>query len=347
MTTKKPLAAPELIAQQEYLFGRAITETPALVTCLMGDNGVMLAQLRTDAPNGSIANVAEVATQAKKIIAQAVEGMTPEDPEFVGLIFVSHCPEESPEIAKLALTELGDALGYRVLTALHVSGGLIHNLATGEIYPRIDPGTVPAMPGFSNTTATLLDRVTAPSPEAGDEVYKAMAMGQAWSITEGNTRNLVKALSELADKVADGQATPADLHRMTGILRNSDTWATALVSILDPDLGLHGDENESLEGFLFRNLQPDWERVDRIQEALTQMAELAPARASAPVLGALAWIQWSKGRSSMANDLLEMSFDLAPEYADSSFMQTLGLLFKSGTLSPVALNSATAYRGTI
>ncbi|MFK0085542.1 hypothetical protein [Glutamicibacter sp. NPDC090743] len=346
MTTKK-IAAPELIAQQEYLFGRAVTETPALVTCLMGENGVMIAQLRTDAPNGSIANVVEVATQSKKIIAQAVEGMTPEDPEFVGLLFVSHCPEETPEIAKLALAELGDALGYRVLSALHVSGGLIHNLATGEIYPRIDPGTMPTMPAFSNKTATLLDRVTAPSPEAGEEVYKAMAMGQAWAVTEGNTRNLVKALTELADKVADNQASPADLHRMTGILRYPDTWATALVSILDPDLGAHGNEDNSLEGFLYRGITPDWERVDRIQEALTQMAELAPARASAPVLSALAWIQWCKGRSTMANELLEMSFELAPEYGDESFIQTLGLLFKSGTLSPVAVNSATAYRGKI
>lgn len=347
MTTKKPLAAPELIAQQEILFGRAITETPALVVCIMAENGVLLAQLRMDV-HGSIANVGMMAPSAKEILDRAIEGMNPTDPEFMGLIFVSHCPDESVELAKLGLAEFGDALGYRVLTALHVSGGLIHNIGSDEIYERINPGSLPEIPGFSDNRTSVVDRITTPAPKAGDEVYSAMAMGQAWATeNDGNTRLLAQALNELADSVSVDQAKPFDLHRMAGILRHSNMWATALVSIIDPELGKHGDDTQSLEGFLTnRSVTPDWERVDRIQEALTQMAEIAPAKASAPVVSALAWIQWCKGRSSVANELLEMSFELAPGYGDSSFMQTLELLFKSGTLSPVALNSATAYRGT-
>ncbi len=86
---------------------------------------------------------------------------------------------------------------------------------------------------------------------------------------------------------------------------------------------------------------PTWNRVDAGQALLTQLLETAAGAHRAPLLTALGWISWNKGRGQLAASYLDHALGAAPGYRLAVLLKELT---GRGHVAKVAQRKATGYR---
>ncbi|WP_104118286.1 DUF4192 domain-containing protein [Arthrobacter sp. B1805] len=86
---------------------------------------------------------------------------------------------------------------------------------------------------------------------------------------------------------------------------------------------------------------PDWNRVDAVQELIIELLRHTPSGARAPLFAFLGWINWYKGRSSIAAQYLTKARKADPT---SKLAYLLTQLVNTGQLAECVKNEKTAYR---
>lgn len=86
---------------------------------------------------------------------------------------------------------------------------------------------------------------------------------------------------------------------------------------------------------------PDWNRVDAVQELIIELLRHTPAGARAPLFAFLGWINWYKGRSSIAVQYLTKAREADPT---SKLAHLLTQLVNTGQLAECVKHEQTAYR---
>ncbi|MGG5172832.1 DUF4192 domain-containing protein [Pseudarthrobacter sp. J1738] len=87
---------------------------------------------------------------------------------------------------------------------------------------------------------------------------------------------------------------------------------------------------------------PNWKRMDTFAELLGALLFDGPGGHKAPVLAVLGWIEWCRGRGSMAGAHLDAALGHNPDYR---LAELLSELIARGHLSNWARNRATAWHG--
>ena len=87
--------------------------------------------------------------------------------------------------------------------------------------------------------------------------------------------------------------------------------------------------------------RPDWERVDATQELVISLFRFTPPEARAPLFALLGWLNWYKGRSSIASQYLTKARDADPE---NRLARLLTQLVDTGTLPVCVTRKDTSYQ---
>jgi hypothetical protein len=90
-----------------------------------------------------------------------------------------------------------------------------------------------------------------------------------------------------------------------------------------------------------QGITPDWNRVDRAQDAARLLIDAAPEGYRAPLLTLIGWLAYLKGQSSVAGDHFTLAIADTPSYRLAELMEQL---VNRGTIAPVAQDAATAYK---
>ncbi|WP_026554245.1 DUF4192 family protein [Arthrobacter sp. 35W] len=86
---------------------------------------------------------------------------------------------------------------------------------------------------------------------------------------------------------------------------------------------------------------PNWDRMDCAEQLLGHLARAAEGSARAAALTMIGWIQWCKGRSSVAGTYLHLALAEQPGYRLAALLDAL---LEQGCISGWARNPATAWR---
>lgn len=78
----------------------------------------------------------------------------------------------------------------------------------------------------------------------------------------------------------------------------------------------YGEASEDFSGFLLgtSEVKPDWERLDRLWFICRDLLGVSAGTDHAALLCLLGWIEWAKGRGSLALNLLKAALRTNPEY---------------------------------
>jgi hypothetical protein len=87
--------------------------------------------------------------------------------------------------------------------------------------------------------------------------------------------------------------------------------------------------------------RPDWNRVDAIEQLVTDLLTYTPNEARAPLFSFLGWISWYKGRATIASQYLAKAREADPGH---KLAQLLNQLVHTGTLTECTKNEHAAYR---
>jgi hypothetical protein len=87
--------------------------------------------------------------------------------------------------------------------------------------------------------------------------------------------------------------------------------------------------------------RPDWERVDATQELVIELFRFTPPEARTPLFALLGWLNWYKGRSSIAAAYLTKARDADP---GNRLAQLLTQLVDTGILPECVKHQTTAYQ---
>ncbi|WP_427017214.1 DUF4192 family protein [Pseudarthrobacter sp. P1] len=89
---------------------------------------------------------------------------------------------------------------------------------------------------------------------------------------------------------------------------------------------------------------PDWQRMEQAEALLRHLSRAADGSARAAALTMIGWIQWCKGRSSVAARYLHLALETCPGYRLAALLDEL---LAQGCVSGWATNPETAWRPSV
>lgn len=92
---------------------------------------------------------------------------------------------------------------------------------------------------------------------------------------------------------------------------------------------------------LGHSITPDWSRVDTAEEIARALITAAPEGSRAPMLCLIGWLEYLKGRATVAIEHLDLATADTPGHR---LAQLLAEVINEGSVAPIAQNPATAYR---
>ncbi|CAN7572656.1 DUF4192 domain-containing protein [Arthrobacter sp. LjRoot78] len=135
-----------------------------------------------------------------------------------------------------------------------------------------------------------------------------------------------------------GWADPATTVELLACFQRPDLRDVMFCNVIDP---ARPDAEGSGDLLIGQGITPDWNRVDRAQDAARLLIDAAPEGYRAPLLTLTGWLAYLKGQSSVATDHFALAIADTPGYRLAELMEQL---VNRGTIAPVAQDAATAYK---
>ncbi len=113
---------------------------------------------------------------------------------------------------------------------------------------------------------------------------------------------------------------------------------TLMCNVIEPE---RTDADGSGYLLLGEGITPDWDRVDRAEEAARELITAAPETYRAPLLTVIGWLYYLKGQSSVAAKHFTAALEDVPGYRLAELMEEV---ISHGRIAPVAADEATGYK---
>jgi len=232
-----------------------------------------------------------------------------------------------------------ESAGLPVVSAWHVGDGYSrpmldhHSPYPGEPINRDTPTARRLQPSQEATPQQTVATYTADHTEATPPQGTPITGLQLWDELADDSATLDNmAATEIGHLIAALAAHP------TAII------VTATTDLLEGINALHCDDDKEHH----RVTQaigdaPNWDRITRLAAALKAITPYATATTSANIHAMMSWINYAKGRASLALAFAEQALHLAPGHHLASAIHNLAT---NGNVSPWAVYSWTAYQGT-
>ncbi|WP_028275345.1 DUF4192 domain-containing protein [Arthrobacter sp. I3] len=136
----------------------------------------------------------------------------------------------------------------------------------------------------------------------------------------------------------DGWADPETAVALLACFQRPDLRDVMFCNVIDPE---RPNAEESGDLLIGQGIMPDWNRVDRAQDAARLLIDAAPEGYRAPLLTLFGWLSYLKGQSSVAAEHFILAIEDTPDYRLAELMAQL---VNRGTIAPVAQNANTAYK---
>lgn len=127
-------------------------------------------------------------------------------------------------------------------------------------------------------------------------------------------------------------------------LRGTQNFGPLLdVSQLEPNMGRAAEDAYNVAACLEARSPrpPDWERVAALERLCLQLLPLADNRSGGELAGMLAWIEWARGRGSIAMDYVRQAMKRFPS---NSFVYELSTQLHRGDVAAWATRATSAWR---
>jgi len=269
---------------------------------------------------------------------------------------------EHAQCIALALTEEAPAPGAYSDTLAHQGSAFCAGLESagitvknawhiGNNYSRpmldSDPASAP-YPGElidpTTPTAQALKPHKATSPQEIVESYQAPHT--APTPPQGSTITGLQLWDEIAaDTIDTANLTALETGHLVAALAAHPMAiiATVAADLLEGISALGSDDDRELP----RTVQaigdaPDWNRIDRLAAMLKTLTPYTVQRASSNVHAIMSWINYAKGRGTLALAFAEQAQHDSP---GNHLARSIHQLAINGTVSPWAVYSWTAYKG--
>src|SRR5699024_8681062 len=148
-----------------------------------------------------------------------------------------------------------------------------------------------------------------------------------------------------ADTIDTANLTALETGHLVAALAAHPTaiLATVAADLLEGISALGSDDDRELP----RTVQaigdaPDWNRIDRLAAMLKTLTPYTVQRASSNVHAIMSWINYAKGRGTLALAFAEQAQHDSPGNHLARLIHQLAI---NGTVSPWAVYSWTAYKG--
>ncbi|MFW0775949.1 DUF4192 domain-containing protein [Paenarthrobacter nitroguajacolicus] len=132
--------------------------------------------------------------------------------------------------------------------------------------------------------------------------------------------------------------TPETAVQLLACFQHPSLRDTLMCNVIEPE---RTDADGSGYLLLGEGITPDWDRVDRAEEAARELITAAPETYRAPLLTVIGWLYYLKGQSSVAAKHFTAALDDVPGYRLAELMEEV---ISHGRIAPVAADAATGYK---
>ncbi|MBP2269217.1 hypothetical protein J3A64_004757 [Pseudarthrobacter sp. PvP004] len=137
---------------------------------------------------------------------------------------------------------------------------------------------------------------------------------------------------------ATGSISPDTTVQLLACFQYPSLRDTLMCNVIDPD---RTDADGCGNLLMGHGIAPDWDRVDRAEEAARALITGAPRTYRAPLLTLIGWLAYLKGQSTVAAEHFTAAMKDTPGYR---LAELLDEVVNQGTIAPVAADEATAYK---
>ena len=132
--------------------------------------------------------------------------------------------------------------------------------------------------------------------------------------------------------------TPETAVQLLACFQYPSLRDTLMCNVIEPE---RTDADGSGYLLLGEGITPDWDRVDRAEEAARELITAAPETYRAPLLTVIGWLYYLKGQSSVAAKHFTAALEDVPGYRLAELLEEV---ISHGRIAPVAADEATGYK---